>query len=235
MNVTRTPDLDHPLHRATGHTPRSLREFERVVAAEFNASQIRAPVHLAAGNEVLLIDYFNAHFDPTGDWVASQWRSHYHALLAGIPPDAVLGSIRVGRSITLTFPSHRLITSAIVGGILPIALGIALGIRRRYDASVLAIPPDQRPRIARVHAFVGDMTAMTGAYHEVREYAYGHNLPLNLIVEDNGRSVGTPTLAAWGDPDAIPETDYAAVGPREYRHVHESSWPHAGAGAWVRF
>jgi TPP-dependent pyruvate/acetoin dehydrogenase alpha subunit len=157
-------------------------------------------------------------------------------LLTGVPEQDVKAAILAGRSITLSFPSYRFLTSAIVGGILPIALGVALAIKRAYEATPEDDRPTSYPRgIPRVHAFVGDMTAMTGAYHETREYAYGHNLPLNLVTEDNGKSVGTPTLPTWGDLDAISVDDYELTGPRELRLVHTNPWPHAGAGKWVRF
>src|SRR5258706_10994318 len=112
-------------------TAAELIAFERNVAEEFNRGSIRSPVHLSGGNEQQLINYFAAHFRP-GDWICTTWRSHYHALLAGVPPSEVMAAILRGRSITLTFPAHRVISSAIVGGVIPIALGIALGIKRDF-------------------------------------------------------------------------------------------------------
>ncbi len=113
-------------------TPADLIAFEADVAERFNRAEVPYPVHLSGGNEQQLIDYFATHYDAArGDWVCTYWRSHYHCLLAGVPPDEVLAAILAGRSITLCFPKYRVISSAIVGGILPIAVGIAVGIRRR--------------------------------------------------------------------------------------------------------
>ena len=193
-------------------TPEDLRSFEQDIAEAFNRGEIRSPVHLASGNEEQLIRYFEEQYRP-GDWVCSAWRSHYHALLCGIPPAEVNAAILKGRSITLTFPSHNFITSAIVGGIIPIAVGLALGIKRRGGKE-------------RCHVFVGDMTQRTGAYHEAYEFARGHSLPLNFVVEDNGKSVGTPTAEVWGT---------GTEAPYEERHVHELTFPHAGSGVWIRF
>lgn len=189
-----------------------LISFEDEVAAAFNASRIRAPIHLSGGNERQLIDYFAQHVRQN-DWVAITWRSHYHALLAGVPRDELMAAILAGRSITLCFPKHRVISSAIVGGVLPIAVGLALGSKRRGDG-------------ARVHAFVGDMTARTGAYHEAYQYAKGYGLRLNFIIEDNGRSVGTPTAEVWGTENSPPHVTH---------HPHDNPWPHAGAGVHVLF
>jgi TPP-dependent pyruvate/acetoin dehydrogenase alpha subunit len=135
-------------------TPADLIAFEADIAAAFNRAEIRSPVHLRSGGEEWLIDYFARNYDATrGDWVCGAWRTHYHCLLAGVSPDEVRAAIMAGRSITLCFPEYRVVSSAIVGGILPIALGLALGIRRRGEE-------------AQVHCFLGDMTAMTGAYAE---------------------------------------------------------------------
>lgn len=59
--------------------------FEKDVADEYCAGKIRAPIHLSDGNEDQLIEIFKT-INRT-DWVYSTWRSHYHALLHGIPKE----------------------------------------------------------------------------------------------------------------------------------------------------
>ena len=95
-----------------------LIEFEKEIAELFEAGKIRAPVHLHGGNEEQLIEIFK-QIKPE-DWVCSTHRSHYHALLKGIPREYVKRAILAGQSITLNFAEYRFFTSAIVGGILPI-------------------------------------------------------------------------------------------------------------------
>lgn len=208
-------------------TPADLIAFERDIADAFNRGEIRAPIHLSGGCEHELIAYFRDHYDASrGDWICTTWRSHYHALLAGVPPQRLKQDILAGRSITLTYLDHRIISSAIVGGILPIALGLALSIKR---AAATAYRESDVER-ARVHAFIGDMTQRTGIYHEVRQYAEGHALPLNLITEDNGKSVMTPTYEAWGKTTPTDREE-----PHEERIIYELPWPHAGAGKRVEF
>lgn len=205
--------------------PRRLRDFEQGVADAFNEGLIRAPSHLSGGCEEQLVDYFRHSYSAErGDWICTAWRSHYHCLLAGVDPDRLYADILTGKSITLCYPDYRIISSAIVGGVLPIALGLALGIRRAADEN------DVHPAaVPWIHAFVGDMTARGGAYHEARRYAEGHELPLSLVVEDNGKSVGTPTAEVWGS--VWDGSDW----PRERAIVYQLPWPHAGAGQWVRF
>ena len=185
--------------------------FEAEIAEAFNAGKIRAPVHLSGGNEEDLIGIFE-RVRPE-DWVFSTWRSHYHCLLKGVPPARLKADILAGKSITLTYPEHRIVTSAIVGGILPIALGVALAIKRAGGKE-------------KVWAFVGDMASQTGAFSEVSRYAFGHNLPLMLVVEDNGISVCTDTEEVWRALN-FADADRA--------YGYKLPWPHAGAGKRVQF
>jgi pyruvate dehydrogenase E1 component alpha subunit len=195
-------------------TPADLIAFEADIAERFNRAEIPHPVHLSGGNEQQLIDYFAAHHDAArGDWVCGSWRMHYHCLLAEVPSDEVRAAILAGRSITLCFLEHRVVSSAIVGGILPIAVGIAVGLRRQGSD-------------AKVHVFCGDMTAVTGAYHEATTYARRQALPISFVVEDNGLSVMTDTQEAWGAHPGAAE---------EHRYFYKNKFPHAGAGVRVDF
>jgi TPP-dependent pyruvate/acetoin dehydrogenase alpha subunit len=198
-------------------TAEELIAFEDDVAARFNAGTIRAPVHLYSGNEAQMIEVFKGI--GRNDWVFCSWRSHYQCLLKGVPPQQVLDEILAGRSISLCFPEHRVYSSAIVGGVLPIAVGAAMAIARSGED-------------ARVHCFMGEMTAETGIAHESIKYARNHRLPIRFIVEDNGKSVCTDTRSAWNQPRLSFENQRD-----EYIHHYryETRYPHAGAGMRVQF
>ena len=107
----------------------NLIKFENEIASIFNEGKIRAPIHLYSGNEDFLINFFKK-VNPQ-DWVICSWRSHYQCLLKGVPPESVKKEILNGKSISLCFPEHKIYSSAIVGGSLPIAVGIALSIKRK--------------------------------------------------------------------------------------------------------
>jgi pyruvate dehydrogenase E1 component alpha subunit len=199
-------------------TPADLIAFEEDIAAEFNAAKIRAPVHLYYGNEADIIRVF-AQVRPQ-DWVLCSWRSHYQCLLKGVPPAQVKAEIMAGRSISLCFPEHRIVSSAIVGGVVPIAVGVALGVKRRGED-------------ARVWCFMGEMTAETGIAHESVKYARQHALPVTWVIEDNGKSVCTDTKAAWRTDRHWWEKEAGATDVISYRY--ESKYPHAGAGVRVQF
>ncbi len=196
----------------TSLTPADLIAFEQEIAALYDAGKIRAPVHLDGGNEADLIRVFETI--DRQDWVLGSWRMHGKCLLHGVPPEKLKAEILAGRSISLCFPEHRILSSAIVGGVLPIALGIAWAIKRGGERN-------------RVYVFSGDMTARTGTFHECVNYAYGHDLPIRFIVENNRKSVCSDTEETWG----VAPWTHGKVETYEY-HLH---WPHAGAGRRVEF
>jgi TPP-dependent pyruvate/acetoin dehydrogenase alpha subunit len=85
---------------------------------------------------------------------------------------------------------------------------------------------------ARVHCFMGEMTAETGIAHEAIKYSRNHQLPIRFIVEDNGKSVCTDTRSAWNQPRLSFEgvrDDYV------HYYRYETRYPHAGAGVRVQF
>lgn len=187
--------------------------FEAQVAEHFNAGRIRAPIHLSGGCEEQTIEVFkNIRAE---DWVCTNWRSHYHCLLKGVPRERLMADILAGKSITLCYPDFKIFSSAIVGGNLPIALGIALAIKRRGGSE-------------RVHVFCGDMTSRTGAYRECLTYAASHDLPIRFIIEDNKLSVCTPTFDVWG------ATEIWVRGMVEH-YEYKPQFPHSGAGRRIEF
>lgn len=195
-------------------TPADLIAFEEDIAAEFNAGKIRAPVHLYSGNEETMIEIFR-HVKPE-DWICCGWRSHYQCLLKGVPPTLLKSEIMAGRSISLCFPEQRIVSSAIVGGILPIAVGIAMAVKRSGGSET-------------VWAFVGEMTRETGIFEECYKYVINWGLPVRFICEDNRKSVCTDTRAVWNNNGPAP------LRLNDHVYEYETKWPHAGAGKRVQF
>lgn len=193
------------------YTKERIIAFEKRVAEAFEAKQIKGPVHLSGGNEDALIRHFQ-NIAPY-EWVFSTYRSHYHALLHGISEEWLFEEIVAGRSMCISNVEHKFHSSAIVGGCLPIAVGVAAALKRQG-----------KHQKEMVHCFVGDMAARSGAFHEALQYAKGHWLPIKFYVENNGLSCDTPTAETWGT-----ET------PPGYRDGHDytRTYPHAGIGKYV--
>ena len=187
--------------------------FEDDVIKHWENGEITGPIHLSHGNEEQLIEIFKKV--GVEDWVFSTWRSHYHALLHGVDPKYLKQKILEGKSITIIDKSSNFYSSAIVTGILPIALGVAKSIK--YNGG------DDK-----VWAFVGDMAFESGIFYEVHKYARNYDLPLYFVVEDNGVSTNTPTLDTWnGIQRELPED--------VMYYKYESKYPHYGTGKWVVF
>lgn len=195
-------------------TREQLIAFEDEVAEAFAAGRIRAPIHLAGGNEDQLIGLF-LDIEPT-DWVFASYRQHYHALLHGVPREQVMAEILAGRSMQLTFPEHRFYSWAIVGGLSPIAVGVAAAIKRRGGSE-------------RVWCFMGDMASRMGLVYESRRYAANFGLPIVFVTEDNGQACGTPTATVWGE-------DHIDRGiTKAQAYSYKLNRPHVGVGRWIAF
>ena len=194
-----------------------LIKFENDIAAIFNSGKIRAPIHLYSGNEKVLIKFFKKI--KKNDWVFCSWRSHYQCLLKGVPPKKLKKEILEGKSISLCFPEHKIYSSAIVGGVLPIAVGMALSLKRKKSRN-------------KVYCFMGEMTSETGIAHETIKYSRNKKLPIHFIVEDNRKSVCTDTRKTWSQGKLTYEKSsdkYVTY------YKYNLKYPHAGAGKRVQF
>ena len=194
-----------------------LIKFEDDIARTFNDGKIRAPIHLSSNNEKFLLKFFKRV--KKNDWVFCSWRSHYQCLLKGVPPKVLKKEIMDGKSISLCFSKYKIYSSAIVGGILPISLGVALSLKRKKSKS-------------KVYCFIGDMTSETGIAHETIKYSIQKNLPIHFIIEDNTKSVCTDTRKTW----SMKKLTYEKVKSKFITYYkYKNKYPHAGAGKRVQF
>ena len=197
---------------------KELISFEDDIAKIFNAGKIKAPVHLYKGNENEIIEIFKKI--KKNDWVFCSWRSHYQCLLKGVPPKEIKDEIIAGRSISLCFPKYKIFSSAIVGGVLPIAVGAAMSIKYKKEKN------------SKVFCFMGEMTAETGIAYECIKYSRNFKLPIHFIVEDNEKSVCTDTRDVWNQNKLTYENkndEYVTY------YKYKTPYPHAGAGVRVQF
>ena len=198
------------------YTPQDLIDFETEIGECFKQKMIRAPIHLSYGTEEQMINIFQ-RFIKKDDWIFCSWRSHYQCLLKGVPKEELKQDIINGRSIALCYPEHRIFSSAIVTGNIPIATGVALDLRLRKLTN-------------HVWCFIGDMTGETGCFYENHKYATTYNLPITWVVEDNNKSVCTDTRKTWNTIRLSSENK-----PNVINYKYESKYPHAGVGERIQF
>lgn len=226
-------------------TVEELRAFEDEVVEKYEGANIRGPIHLSHGNETPLIDIFQ--YLDKNDWVFSTWRNHYHALLHGIDRNWLMNEVLSGRSINISNGDAKFHTSAIVGGIIPIATGTALAIKRRNDLVSnkrdTTVKPVKDER--HVWCFVGDMAYSTGTFRDSYKYAIANDLPITFVVEDNGKSTNSPTLKCWNmnhDENNLylhTEIKDGEILKIDEKHLwyyrYERTLPHVGCGSWIYF
>ena len=189
-----------------------LIKFELEIKKLYEEKKINAPIHLSGNNENKLIKIFKKI--DKNDWVFSNWRSHYHALLHGISKKELKNQIIKGRSMSVCTKFPKFFSSSIVGGTLSIALGVAMANRIKKNNE-------------KVWVFIGDMTYETGTFHECHKYAIQNKLKIFFIVEDNNMSTNTPTNNIWKKKTRKLKN--------VFKYNFARTFPHHGTGSWVLF
>jgi len=72
------------------------------------------------------------------------------------------------------------------------------------------------------------MTAETGVFHECYKFSRRHDLPLEIVIEDNNMSTNTPTDETWGGTKSPHPEDV-------FYYSYERGYPHHGTGQWILF
>jgi pyruvate dehydrogenase E1 component alpha subunit len=194
-----------PLETATGqrehrrgllHQMVRIRRFEERCVELYSAEHIRGFLHLYIGEEAVAAGVMPAL--TAADAVVSTYREHGHALARGISADAVMAEMfgKVtgcsrgrGGSMHLFDAATRFYGgNAIVGGGLPLALGLALADRMRDRPVVTA-------------CFFGDGAVAEGEFHESMNLAALWRLPVLFCCENNLYAMGTRIDRAHASTD----------------------------------
>lgn len=163
-----------------------IRRFEEKCVELYSNLKIRGFLHLCIGEEAVAVGVMH-HLLPE-DAIVSSYREHGHALARGISAKNILaemyGKIEGcsrgrGGSMHLFDAKTRFYGgNAIVGGGLPIAVGLALA--------------DKMMKRNRVTAcFFGDGAVAEGEFHESMNLASLWQLPILFICENNLYAMGT--------------------------------------------
>jgi len=163
-----------------------IRRFEERAAEAYTQGKIGGFLHLAIGEEAANVGTIVALRDD--DDVFTHYRSHGHALARGMDPGAVMAELygkatgvsrgRGGSMHLASLEHHFWGGYAIVGGHIPLAVGMALAHQYRgLDRVVLCI--------------FGDGAVNTGAFHEALNMAGVWKLPVVFVVSNNLYGMGT--------------------------------------------
>ena len=188
-------------------TKEELIAFENRIGDLYLDNKLPFLFHLSGGNEDQLIEIFKDIKE--GDYVISNHRSHYHALLHGIPPETVEDRILNGRSMFIYDRERNFFCSAIIGGTPAIAAGIALALKKKGSDK-------------KVWCFIGDGTEDSGHTYEAIRYVDGFDLPCKFVIENNNRSVESTNEERWGKT-----ADYQWNTPSVIKYYYDIIYPHA--------
>jgi len=187
-------------------TEEELIAFEDRIGDLYLDNKLPFLFHLSGGNETQLIEIFKDIKE--GDYVISNHRNHYHALLHGVPPEDVEDRILNGRSMFIYDRQRNFFLSAIIGGTPAIAAGIAWALKRKGSSQ-------------KVWCFVGDGTEDNGHLAEAIRYVDGWDLPCTFVIESNDRSCEASNSDRWGKT-AHPEWNSPSV----IRYTYNCTYPH---------
>lgn len=176
-----------------------VRMFEDACAELYTQEKIRGFLHLYDGEEAIAAGVIPLLAE--GDRVVATYREHGHALVRGVPMDAVMAEMfgkaegcsggRGGSMHLYDAGANFYGGNAIVGGGLPLAAGLALADHMRGDPHVTA-------------CFFGEGAVAEGEFHEAMNLAALWGLPVLFVCENNGYAMGT----ALGRSES--ETDISA-------------------------
>jgi pyruvate dehydrogenase E1 component subunit alpha len=182
--MTPPPSRDHAL--ALLRQMVLIRQFEEKAAELYTRGKIRGFLHLYIGEEAVAVGTMQA-LTPD-DAIVATYREHGQALARGIPAGALMAEmygkangVSRGRGGSMHFfdASRRFYGGhAIVGGGLPIAVGLALADRLQARARVTA-------------CFFGDGAVAEGEFHESMNLAALWKLPVLFLCENNLYAMGT--------------------------------------------
>jgi pyruvate dehydrogenase E1 component alpha subunit len=163
-----------------------IRRFEEKCAELYSAQKIRGFLHLYIGEEANAVGVMQAL--SADDAIVATYREHGHALARGLPAGEVMaemygksgGSSRGrGGSMHIFDAQHRFYGgNAIVGGGLPLAVGLALSDKMLGRNRVTC-------------CFFGEGAAAEGEFHESLNLAALWKLPVLFVCENNGYAMGT--------------------------------------------
>lgn len=163
-----------------------IRRFEEKSAELYTKEKIRGFLHLYIGEEAVAVGVTETLTKE--DYVLSSYREHGHALARGMDPQILMAEMygkqegcsrgRGGSMHLFDKAINFFGGNAIVGGHLPLSLGMALALKKQKKNNITC-------------CFFGEGAAAEGEFHEVMNLAALWQVPLLLVCENNLYAMGT--------------------------------------------
>ena len=163
-----------------------IRHFEEACGRMYMQGKIKGFLHLYIGEEAIAVGAISQLTKQ--DYVITHYRDHGHALARGMDPNKVMAELygKKGGSSRGKGGSMHLFDKqlnfmggyAIVGGHLPIAIGLGLALKKQKKEGV-------------VLCFFGDGAVNEGEFHESMNLAALWDLPVLFYLENNQYGMGT--------------------------------------------
>jgi pyruvate dehydrogenase E1 component alpha subunit len=179
-----------------------IRRFEEKCAELYSSGKIQGFLHLYIGEEAVAAGAMRA-LSPE-DNIVSTYREHGHALARGMSPGSAMAEMygkangcSRGRGGSMHLFDARLRFyggNAIVGGGLPLAVGLALADQMRKRPAVTA-------------CFFGDGAVAEGEFHESLNLAALWKLPALFLCENNLYAMGTHLTRHQSQTDIARKAD----------------------------
>ena len=193
-------DHEHLRHLLTAML--RIRRFEEKCFELYQGEKIRGFMHLYDGEEAVSVGVIAA-LQPQ-DAIVATYREHGQALARGIGMNALMAELygkaegccrgRGGSMHVFDRASRFYGGNAIVGGGLPLAVGVALADKSLGRAAITA-------------CFFGDGAVDEGSFHESMNLAALWSLPVLFVCENNRYAMGMALERAEADPDIARKAD----------------------------
>jgi pyruvate dehydrogenase E1 component alpha subunit len=179
-----------------------IRRFEEKAAELYTLGKIRGFLHLYIGEEAVAVGTMQALTPEDG--IVATYREHGQALARGMPAGSLMAEMYGkangcsrghGGSMHFFDASRRFYGGhAIVGGGLPVAVGLALADKLQARVRVTA-------------CFFGDGAVAEGEFHESLNLAALWKLPVLFLCENNLYAMGTALVRHQAQPDIRRKAD----------------------------
>jgi pyruvate dehydrogenase E1 component alpha subunit len=173
-----------------------IRRFEGKCAELYTQEKIRGFLHLYDGEEAVAVGVIPVL--EKRDRIVATYREHGHALVRGVPMTTVMAEMygkqegcsrgRGGSMHLFDRATNFYGGNAIVGGGLPLAVGLALAAHMQGDDAVVA-------------CFFGEGAVAEGEFHESLNLAALWGLPVLFVCENNLYAMGTALALSESETD----------------------------------